>query len=130
MAEEKETKDGSAEVSDKAEETKEVEVNKKFKKLVEEIEKMIPDEHIFWSLVFLRIALPVDVLSYALGALTTIRLRVYLLATLIGIVPFAFIFAYAAKVSIEYQIIAGAIGFSFVIIAYRKFIQKTKSSHT
>lgn len=86
----------------------------------EKIERLLPDKHIFWALVFLRMALPVDILSYALGALTTVRFRVYFLATLVGITPFAFLFSYAATIPIEYQILAGALGFFIVFGGYRK----------
>ena len=73
---------------------------------IEKYEKLIPRENIFWSIVFLRMAVPVDILSYLLGLLSHIPLSTYLIATLIGISPFAFIFAYVGTLPLYYQIIA------------------------
>ncbi|MBT4165463.1 VTT domain-containing protein [archaeon] len=70
------------------------------------LEKIIPKENIFWSVVFLRITIPVDILSYALGLFSKMKTREYLLATIIGITPFAFIFAYLGKMPFQYQILA------------------------
>jgi len=36
------------------------------------LEKFIPERHLFWSLILLRIAVPVDILSYALGLFSRI----------------------------------------------------------
>ena len=57
-------------------------------------ESKIPPTLTFWGLVGLRMVLPVDVLSYAIGLVSTISLPTYTAATLIGIVPFALIFSY------------------------------------
>jgi uncharacterized membrane protein YdjX (TVP38/TMEM64 family) len=65
----------------------------------------IPKENLFWSLVLLRILIPVDVLSYALGFFSKIKLRTYALATFIGIIPFAIVYAYLGKLSFFYQIL-------------------------
>ncbi len=62
---------------------------------VEKIETRIPKDASFLGVVLLRMIIPVDVLSYALGLLTLMPLRSYLLATLIGVTPFSFLFAYA-----------------------------------
>lgn len=83
------------------------------------IEKMIPHEHLFISIILLRMALPVDVLSYALGIFTNIRFRLYFWTTLIGITPFAFVFAYAATLPVWYQVGAGIIGVVVLYGAYR-----------
>ena len=61
----------------------------------------------FWSVVFLRIIIPVDILSYALGLFSKIKLLPYSFATIIGITPFAFIFAYLGTVPFVYQIVLG-----------------------
>lgn len=60
----------------------------------EKIEAWIPKERFFWTIVFLRIIIPVDALSYALGLFSTIKMREYMLATVVGITPFAFVWAY------------------------------------
>ena len=77
---------------------------------IHRIEKLIPKKNIFWSIVFLRIVLPVDILSYALGLFSKISKKRYILATIIGVTPFALIFAYLGKMPIHYQIIALSIG--------------------
>jgi uncharacterized membrane protein YdjX (TVP38/TMEM64 family) len=66
----------------------------------------------FWSVIFLRMIVPVDVLSYALGLFSKIGFWTYALATVIGVIPFAFAFSYLGEVHYVYQI---ALGFVFLI---------------
>jgi len=73
---------------------------------IDRYEKMIPEENIFWSIVFLRISVPIDALSYILGLVSHIKLRTYIFATLIGVSPGAFIFAYIGTFPVIYQIVA------------------------
>ena len=73
---------------------------------IAKFESKIPKENVFWSIVFLRMAVPVDILSYILGLFSHIRFRTYLLATLIGVSPFAFVFAFLGSLPFYYQIIA------------------------
>ncbi|MBI2046411.1 MAG: VTT domain-containing protein [Parcubacteria group bacterium] len=87
---------------------------------VERFEKILPEQHVFWSLVFLRMALPVDVLSYAVGLFTKIPFRIYLSSTIFGILPFAFIFSYAATLPPHYQLVAGIVGFGVLFTGYKK----------
>ena len=54
----------------------------------------------------MRIIIPVDVLSYALGIFSKIKTRTYLFATIIGIIPVVFLLAYLGTVPFEYQIVA------------------------
>ena len=63
---------------------------------LERLQKRLPSQIFFWSVVGLRMLLPVDILSYALALFTEMPFGQYLLATIIGITPFAFIFSYAA----------------------------------
>jgi uncharacterized membrane protein YdjX (TVP38/TMEM64 family) len=91
---------------------------------IERFEQVLPEQHVFWGLVFLRITLPVDVLSYAVGLFTKISFKIYLTSTALGIIPFAFIFSYAATMPPHYQLVAGIIGFAVLFIGY----QKIKSS--
>ncbi|HDK41846.1 MAG TPA: hypothetical protein ENG87_00590, partial [Candidatus Pacearchaeota archaeon] len=85
-----------------------VQIIKKFISLkdIYRIEKKVPEESLFWTVVLLRLITPVDILSYALGIFTKMDIRTYLFATIIGITPFAFIFAYLGSVPIQYQIIS------------------------
>ena len=77
---------------------------------ITQIENKVPEKNVFWSIVFLRMVLPVDVLSYALGLFSKISKKKYVLATLIGISPFAFAFAYLGRLPIYYQIAAFSTG--------------------
>lgn len=61
----------------------------------------IPREHMFSGLVLLRIFMPVDVLSYAVGLLIPMPLWQYVLATAIGVTPFSFIWSYAGEAAIS-----------------------------
>jgi len=62
---------------------------------VDRIEDKIPDDIGFGDIVVLRMILPVDVVSFALGLLKRLRFRTYAVASLIGILPFAFVMSYA-----------------------------------
>ncbi len=85
---------------------------------INKLEKRIPKENVFWSIVFLRMAIPVDILSYALGLFSKISYQRYFWATLLGITPFAFIFAYLGNLPVYYQIIAAAIGITIISIGF------------
>lgn len=61
---------------------------------VERYESRLPKNLTFWGLVFLRMVIPVDVLSYVVGFVSSMSVFKYTLATLIGITPFSFIFSY------------------------------------
>lgn len=47
----------------------------------------------FYMMFLLRMIIPADILSYALG-LTKVKFKIYFWATLFGIMPFGFIFSY------------------------------------
>jgi len=81
-------------------------------------EKLIPEENIFWSIVFLRMSIPVDILSYLLGLFSHIKFRTYAIATLIGVAPFAFIFAYVGTLQFRYQILTFLIAVLIILAGY------------
>ena len=83
-------------------------------------ENKIPKKNIFFTLVLLRMSIPVDILSYALSLLTKINFRTYALTTIIGIIPFSFVFSYLGTIPIIYQII-GFILIGFVIVFLNKY---------
>ena len=85
---------------------------------LESIHKHIPKEKIFWSVVLLRIMIPVDLLSYALGIFGVLGWRRYTLATIIGITPFAFIFAYLGTLPVSYQLFSIPAGILLIFIVY------------
>ena len=74
-------------------------------KAIYKFEKKIPDENLFWTVVFFRMVIPVDGLSYFLGLFSKMTLRSYTLATLIGITPFAFVFAYVGTIDFYFQML-------------------------
>ena len=67
-------------------------------------EKRLSKEHMFWTIVFLRIVIPVDILSYAVGLFSNMKGSIYFFATLIGITPFAFVIAYAGTLTVWLQL--------------------------
>lgn len=88
-----------------------------------EIESRIPKHHLFWSVVLLRMTIPVDVLSYALGLFSHMKSSTYFFSTLIGVTPFAFILAYAGTLPIIYQIellVVGALALSLWYVLRRR----------
>lgn len=85
---------------------------------LEKLRKHIPHEKMFWSVVLLRIMIPVDLLSYALGVFGVLNWEKYTLATVIGIVPFAFIFAYLGTLPVSYQLFSIPAGVLLISIIY------------
>ncbi len=72
-------------------------------------EKRVKMGNGFWSVLFLRMIIPVDVLSYALGLFSRVEFLPYAFATVLGIIPFCFVFAYLGEVPYVYQIVFGLI---------------------
>lgn len=101
---------------------------KKFVSLekINKLESKIPKDNLFFSVVILRMIIPVDILSYALGLFSKINFKTYALATILGITPFAFVFSYLGLVDIYYQII-GFVFIGFMIIMIVKFYKKRYS---
>ncbi len=82
------------------------------KEKMAKIAKLFPEHHLFLGVVLLRVVLPVDLVSYALGVLNLMRFWPYVAATFIGITPFAFAFSYLADAPARAQaaaLIAGAL---------------------
>ena len=95
-------------------------------KKIQVFEKLIPEKHLFLGIVIFRMVIPVDGLSYFLGLFSKIKLRTYLLATIIGITPFAFAFAYLGTVPVYYQLIALVIGTTLFVIGWLAYSKKKK----
>jgi len=92
-------------------------------KKIEHFENIIPPKNQFWMIVFLRLVLPVDLLSYALGIFTKVPFSIFMYATVIGLIPFAFIFAYAVNLQTSYQIIAGSLGLIMFLVGVRYILK-------
>lgn len=95
-------------------------------KNLNKLERFLPRKRLFWNVVFLRLVLPVDLLSYALGLLSNMRFSSYLLATLIGVTPFSFIFTYAAELPLAYQLAAGITIVALVVVVNILLIYHTR----
>lgn len=73
---------------------------------IEKINQKIPEKHnLLLSIILLRMIVPVDILSYALGLFPKISWRPYIIGSIIGVIPFSFIFAYLGGLSVTTQII-------------------------
>ncbi len=92
---------------------------------ISEIEKRIPETNLFWSIVFFRMIIPVDILSYILGLFSRIKFNTYFWATLIGISPFAFILAYLGTLPLYYQISFFITGMLILVLGYLLYKKKT-----
>lgn len=79
-------------------------------KKIQQISGSLPKRVEFWTIVLLRLSSPVDVLSYALGLFTRVNVWTYFWATLIGVAPFGFLFAYAGTAPLWFMILAVALG--------------------
>lgn len=64
----------------------------------------------FWSVVVLRLVVPMDVISYVLGLFTEMSWSSYGLATALGLTPSAFILAYIGKMPRAYDILMVGVG--------------------
>src|SRR4030042_6483979 len=93
---------------------------------LEKYERIIPTEHIFINIIILRIFMPIDVVSYALGLFTNIKKSTYLLATLIGYAPLAFFVAYLGTVSTFYQVTGAVICVLAILIEGALLIRKKR----
>ena len=90
---------------------------------INKIEGKIPAEDLFFSIILLRMIIPVDVLSYAISLFTKVDFKTYASATIIGITPFAFVFSYLGVVPFIYQV-EGFIVSALIVILISYFYKK------
>jgi uncharacterized membrane protein YdjX (TVP38/TMEM64 family) len=76
---------------------------------LKQLKKYIP-ENLFWSIVVLRLVMPMDVMSYVLGLFTDITWPKYVAATALGLTPSAFVLAYVGKLPNAYDYIMLGVG--------------------
>lgn len=57
----------------------------------------VPERRQFWFILIVRHVLPVDVVSYALGLVPSIRFTTYFFASVLGVLWFSFAFAYVGE---------------------------------
>jgi uncharacterized membrane protein YdjX (TVP38/TMEM64 family) len=73
----------------------------------------------FWGIVFLRMVIPVDILSYGLGIFSRVGFWKHFFASAFGLIPVTFLIAYLGEISIVWQVVVGLgvlIGFLVVLI--------------
>ena len=97
-----------------------IEIVKRFVSMekIHKAEAKIPRDHLFWSVVIFRIILPTDILSYALGIFTKMKTSRYILATILGLIPFTFALAYLGTIPILYQVIVFVVGIIIIGILF------------
>jgi uncharacterized membrane protein YdjX (TVP38/TMEM64 family) len=100
---------------------------------VREMKRYIPED-LFWSIVLVRLVLPMDIISYVLGLFTKMGWARYAGATAIGLAPPAFLLAFLGKLPHAYEIIAFGIGGGIVVVsvlvARRKQSRAKPPSHS
>ena len=69
------------------------------------LEGIMGHRNVFASTLLLRMVVPVDILSYALGLFSTIKFIPYCVATTVGMIPFILFFSYAIVIPIYWQIV-------------------------
>jgi uncharacterized membrane protein YdjX (TVP38/TMEM64 family) len=79
-------------------------------------ERKIPQENLFLTVLFLRMILPFDGLSYAVGLFTKMKFWPYFLATIFGLIPLTIIIAYFGKIDYRFQIIGFLIIINIVLM--------------
>lgn len=98
---------------------------------IEEYEQRISHVEKFWNVVLLRIFVPVDILSYALALFTRIPFPRYILATIVGITPFAIIFSYGGYTFAQgkYFLFMTVIGLALIaLMVGSALVKKSKKS--
>lgn len=88
----------------------------------------LPQQNLFVVVVLMRIVVPVDALSYALGLFSSMRVVPYTIATLLGTMPFAFIVSFALRAPVWLQ--AGvAISMAAVAASGWHLVQRARVPH-
>ncbi len=76
---------------------------------VKRLRRHIPQD-LFWSVVALRLVMPMDVISYVLGLFSSMTWPRYIAATALGLTPSAFVLAFLGRLSHAYEIFTFGIG--------------------
>ena len=76
---------------------------------VKRLKTYVPKD-LFWSIVVLRMFMPMDVISYVLGLFTNMTWSSYAIATALGLTPSAFLLAYLGKTPHAYTLITIVLG--------------------
>ena len=71
---------------------------------IEKIERMIPEQNIFWTIFFFRAITPFAGLSYVFGLVTRVKTRTFFWGTFLGLIPFCFVIAFLGSLPITFLI--------------------------
>ena len=91
---------------------------------VQRLRRRVP-AHPFWSVVALRLVMPMDVISYVLGLFTEMSWTSYALATALGLTPSAFILTYIGRTPRAYDIILFGIG--GVVVGWLAYLTRRRA---
>lgn len=91
---------------------------------MQKLERMMGSRNAFISAILLRMVVPVDILSYALGLFSTIGFGQYCVATVIGMIPFVLFFSYAIVIPIQWQVVMAVGIFAVVLLILSKGLQR------
>jgi len=95
-------------------------------KKIECYEDSIPKKNLFLDLILLRLAFPIDILSYAMGIFSKVDYKTYIITTVLGFLPYAFFYSYFGTLPLDYQIIAFIIFILILSISILIGIRKIK----
>jgi uncharacterized membrane protein YdjX (TVP38/TMEM64 family) len=73
-------------------------------KKIEKIERMIPEQNIFWTIFFFRAITPFAGLSYVFGLVTRVKTKTFFWGTFLGLIPFCFVVAFLGSLPIAFLI--------------------------
>lgn len=100
----------------------------KFEKLkaLQRFIEAIPENKLFITVLLVRLTVPADILSYALGLFSRMPFFSYVIATVIGITPFAFALPYTVTLPLAYQLLV-LLGIGLLLLfSYRYYFVKSK----
>lgn len=93
---------------------------KKFYSLerIHKYEEMLSEKGSFFSIVVIRLLLPIDALSYAVSIFSKVKFSTYILATAVGYAPWVFSLAYFGSISFEKQLVIFFGGLVLILLVY------------
>lgn len=83
--------------------------NNRLFRLMCRYESRLSRQQYYLLIIFLRIIMPADILSYTLGFLKRLNYKEFFWTTLIGLIPFGLIFVYTSTASLVHQLIFGVV---------------------
>jgi uncharacterized membrane protein YdjX (TVP38/TMEM64 family) len=91
----------------------------KWLRKLEKHQNKIPSKNYFFGILFIRMFLVVDGLSYLLGLFSNVRFSTYLIATFLGLIPLSFAIVYLGTIPTIYQIIGLVISLIIIFLFFK-----------